>query len=93
VRRDAVEKALIQGARNPQSAQQTLQQFTWLAVASEQLEPDGVRPVTGATYARVTAPPVVPAQRRPAGPPSKLRSTVRWFKRTRIGQAVRRRLR
>jgi hypothetical protein len=93
VRREQVEKALTAYARGGKAAHTTLQQFTWLAVASEQLEPGGVRPVTGETYARVTAPPRVPAQRRPAPPPSTLRKTARWLKRTPLGRAVRRRLR
>jgi hypothetical protein len=43
--------------RGDRADPRALQQFTWLAVASEQLEPGSSRPATSATYARITAPP------------------------------------
>ncbi|HET6533102.1 MAG TPA: hypothetical protein VFH03_21135 [Actinoplanes sp.] len=67
IRRPAVERALARAVQRNRACSRTLRQFTWLAVASVQLEPDWVRPVTGETYARVTAPPpaaVIPPQRR-----------------------------
>ncbi|MFI7547654.1 hypothetical protein [Actinoplanes sp. NPDC049599] len=85
VRRDAVEKALRTVVRKRRGDQHALRQFTWLAVASQQLEPGTVRPPTSATYARVTAPPKPPAKRK--------RSRLRWVKKTRLWKALRRRLR
>jgi asparagine synthase (glutamine-hydrolysing) len=93
--RQKVENALMPAARERQSAQRTLQQFTWLAVASEQLEPGGVRPATGATYALITALPTESKPPRPAvyaKPELNIRSWLRWLKRTRVGKAIRRRL-
>lgn len=87
VRRDAVEKALTSAARNDRADQRTLGQFTWLAVSSAHLEPGTVRPATSATFTRITAPP------KPAKPVSKRWSRLRWLKRTRVGKALRRRLR
>ncbi|WP_433387014.1 hypothetical protein [Micromonospora sp. KLBMP9576] len=91
VRRPVVEKALRTAARGGRPDQRTLQQFTWLALASEQFEAGATRPATGATYARITAPP---QQRQPAGGAI---SRLRWIKRTRLGgqlwSAVARRVR
>jgi len=85
IRRDEVEKALRTVVRKGRGDQHALRQFTWLAVASQQLEPGTVRPPTFAAYARVTAPPKPPAKR--------WRSRLRWVKKTRLWQALRRRLR
>ncbi|RLK11889.1 asparagine synthase (glutamine-hydrolysing) [Micromonospora sp. M71_S20] len=91
VRRPAVEKALRTAARGGRPDQRTLQQFTWLALASEQLEPGTTRPATGAAYARITAPP---QQRQPAGGAV---ARLRWIKRApfgdRLWSAVARRVR
>jgi len=66
LRREQVEKALLSAVRKDRADQRTLRQFAYLAVASEQLEPATVGPVTAATYTRVTAPPKpkIPAPRR-----------------------------
>jgi asparagine synthase (glutamine-hydrolysing) len=85
VRRDAVEKVLTTAVREDRADPRALRQFTWLAVASEQLEPGTSRPVTSATYARVTAPPKPPAKRR--------RSRLRRLKKTRLWKALRRKFR
>jgi hypothetical protein len=71
--------------REDRADPRALRQFTWLAVASEQLEPGTSRPVTSATYARVTAPPKPPAKRR--------RSRLRRLKKTRLWKAPRRKFR
>ena len=52
-----VEQALHAAAMGGHPDARILQQFTALAVATEQLVPDAVRPSTGDTYARVTMPP------------------------------------
>jgi hypothetical protein len=88
VRRDAVEKMLTCAVRGDRADARALQQFTWLAVASEQLEPGSSRPATSATYARITAPP------KPVEQPGKRwRSRLRRLKKTRLGKALGRRLR
>ena len=87
IRPGAVEKALLSAVRTDRADQRTLQQFTWLAVASAQLEPGTVQPSTSATYARVTAPP------KPAPAARRRWNRLRWLKRTRVGRAIRRRLR
>jgi hypothetical protein len=87
IRRDAVEKALTSAVRKARADQRTLQQFTWLAVASEQLEPGTVRAPTSAGYLRITAPPKASAPRAERWP------RLRWLKHTRAGRALRRRLR
>ena len=90
VRRDAVEKALRTVVRKGRGDQHALRQFTWLAVASQQLEPGTVRPPTSATYARVTAPPKPPVKKPPV---KRWRSRLRWVKKTRLWKALRRRTR
>ncbi|MGR6322477.1 hypothetical protein Q2K19_13225 [Micromonospora soli] len=88
VRRPAVEQALRRAALGGRPDPRVLQQFTALAVASAALEPGTTRPASGATYARVTAPPR-PRSRAVAG--------LRWIRRTRLGDrlwvTVRRRVR
>jgi len=90
IRPEAVERALISAVRHDRADQRTLQQFTWLAVASAQLEPGTVRPATSATYARVTAPP--PPKPAKLAPPA-WRKWARRLKRTTVGRAIHRRLR
>jgi hypothetical protein len=89
--RPAVEQALRKAVRGGRPDPRILQQFTALAVASERLEPGTTRPPTGATYARVTAPP------RPRTPEKGRLKALRWIRRTRLGDAlwvsVRRRVR
>ncbi|WP_328464914.1 hypothetical protein OHA21_42120 [Actinoplanes sp. NBC_00393] len=85
IRRDAVEKALTSAVRKGRADQGVLRQFTYLAVASEQLEPKTVGPVTTATYTRVTAPP--------AAKPAKPVKSVPWLRRTRLWRTARRLLR
>ncbi|MFE9954848.1 hypothetical protein [Micromonospora sp. NPDC005299] len=91
MRRPAVEQALRKAVRGGRPDPRILQQFTALAVASERLEPGTTRPSTGATYARVTAPP------RPRTPDKGRLGTLRWIRRTRLGDrlwvTVRRRVR
>jgi asparagine synthase (glutamine-hydrolysing) len=91
MRRPVVEKALRTAVQGGRPDPRTLQQFTWLAVASEQLEPGSTRAATGATYARITAPP------RPRPPANDTFGRLRWIRRTRLGDrlwvAVRRRVR
>jgi hypothetical protein len=87
IRRDAVEKALTSAVRKARADQRTLQQFTWLAVASEQLEPGTVRAPTSAAYLRITAPP------KPSVPRPERWPRLRWLKQTRAGKALRERLR
>jgi asparagine synthase (glutamine-hydrolysing) len=90
IRRDAVEKALRTVVRKKRGDQHALRQFTWLAVASQQLEPGTARPSTSATYARVTAPPK-PKPAKPAKPPVKRwRSRLRWVKKTWLWKALHR---
>jgi hypothetical protein len=92
IRRDAVEKALTSVVRKRRGDQHALRQFTWLAVASQPLEPGTVRqPPTFAAYARVTAPPKPPKPPKP--PVKRWRSRLRWVKKTRLWKALRRRLR
>ncbi|MET8152744.1 hypothetical protein ACIBSW_37430 [Actinoplanes sp. NPDC049668] len=86
IRREKVEKALRSVVRKRRGDQHALRQFTWLAVASQQLEPSTVRPPTFAAYARVTAPPKPPAKKR-------WRSRLRWVKKTRLWKALRERSR
>ncbi|MGC1212545.1 MAG: hypothetical protein WA890_14900 [Micromonospora sp.] len=82
MRRPAVERALRAVVKGGRPDPRTLQQFTWLAVASEQLEPATTRPSTGATYARLTAPP------RPRTPSNRLVRRLRWIRRTRLGDRL-----
>ncbi|MEV0716891.1 hypothetical protein [Asanoa sp. NPDC050611] len=86
VRRDRVVHALAKAAHGGEPDRRTLQQFTYLAVASEQLEPGTTRPRTSATYAAVTAPRPQPA----AGwrPDPRLVARLRWVKKTRLGRRV-----
>ncbi|QLQ38224.1 hypothetical protein [Micromonospora robiginosa] len=91
IRRPAVERALRAAARGKGPDPRVLQQFTALAVASGHLEPGTSRPPTGATYARVTAPP------RPRAPQPRRLAGLRWVRRSRLGDRlwvmVRRRVR
>ncbi|MEV0716892.1 hypothetical protein [Asanoa sp. NPDC050611] len=86
IRRDAVLTALTKAAGGGQPDARTLQQFTYLAVASEQLEPGTTRPRTSATYAAVTA----PRPQQPAGwrPHPRLVARLRWVKKTRLGNRI-----
>jgi asparagine synthase (glutamine-hydrolysing) len=88
IRREAVEKALTAAVRNQRVDPRTLRQFTWLAVASEQLEPTTVQPASAATYARITKP-----ARRPSTSPARRPSLLRRLKKTRLWKGLRRRLR
>lgn len=83
VRRPAVEEALHTAARRGRPNPRTLQQFTWLALASHELEPAAVRPSTGATYARIAPPP---APRQPAR--GVLGHGLRWIKRAPLGNRL-----
>jgi len=88
ISRDAVERALTSAVRQDHGSESLLRQFTYLAVASQQLEPDTVRPAISATYARVMAPPPPPPPAKPASTaPRRLRSRL-----TRVRKALRRRL-
>ncbi|MFI6328377.1 hypothetical protein ACIBBG_08805 [Micromonospora chersina] len=91
MRRPAVEKALRTAVRGGPPDPRVLQQFTALAVASERLEPGTTRAPTGATYARLVAPP------RPRTPATGRLAALRWIRRTRLGDrlwvTVRRRVR
>lgn len=82
IHRPAVEKALRAAVKGGRADVRTLQQFTWLALASHQLEPSAARPATAATYARITAPP---KPRRPANP---FVARLSWIKRTRLGNRL-----
>jgi len=94
IRREAVEKALKVVVRKGWGDQHAMRQFTWLAVASQQLEPGTAKPSTSATYARVTAPPKPKTPKTPKTPkPPVKRSRLRWVKKTRLWKALRRRLR
>lgn len=91
MRRPVVEKALRAAVKGKRPDARVLQQFTWLAVASGQLEPGTTRPRSGATYARITAPP------QPRKPANEAFARLRWIRRTRLGNdlwvAVRKRVR
>jgi asparagine synthase (glutamine-hydrolysing) len=78
--RNAVEKELRSAVHHGRANQNTLQQFACLAVASEKLEPDTVRPATSAALARI----MTPSPRTPERWPR-----LRWLKRTRAGRALR----
>lgn len=80
IRREAVVKALVRAARTGRANATTLQQFAYLAVASQQLEPTAIRPSTGATYARVTA--------LPTSVSAKLTSRLQWIKKTPLGNRL-----
>lgn len=92
MRRGAVEEAVRAAARGTGNNrhEKVLQQFTWLAVAAETLEPGSVREAELTSYARLTAPPATsrpgtPAAARPAPavPPalSGIASRLRFVKR------------
>jgi hypothetical protein len=87
-----VEQALTQVVRKGVPAQKTLQQFTYLALASQALEPGTVSPSTSATYARITAGPTspeVPTQRsKPRPPLSRILARLQWIKKTRLGHRL-----
>ncbi|WP_405091468.1 hypothetical protein OG767_30035 [Micromonospora sp. NBC_01392] len=82
IRRPVVERALRAAARGQEPDPRVLQQFTALAIASGQLEPGTTRPPTGATYARVTAPP------RPRTPQQGRLTGLRWIRRSRLGDRL-----
>jgi hypothetical protein len=86
--RDAVEQALVRVSDDDAQAQQILQHFTYLAVASETLEPHGVRPATSDTLDRVTAARTAV----PASVPGVFRARVvprlRWIRRTTAGRRL-----
>ncbi|HEX5596728.1 MAG TPA: hypothetical protein VFX61_12045 [Micromonosporaceae bacterium] len=86
VQREYVVKVLATAVKTGRANQRLLQQFTWLAVASHQLEPQTVRPATGETYTRLTTPPKpkpVPVQRK-----SGLVSRMQWVKKTKLGRQL-----
>lgn len=91
MRRPVVEQALRKAVRGGRPDPRVLQQFTALAVASERLEPGTTRASTGATYARLVAPP------RPRTPAKGRLAALSWIRRTRLGDrlwvTVRRRVR
>lgn len=84
IRREAVVRALTRAVRDQatQADARLLQHFACLAMASNELEPDTVRPATSATYRRVTAPPKAPTPR------SKLVSRMQWIKKSRLGRQL-----
>ena len=82
IRRPVVERALRAAARGKEPDPRVLQQFTALAIASGRLEPGATRPPTGATYARVTAPP------RPRTPKQGRLTGLRWIRRSRLGDRL-----
>jgi hypothetical protein len=82
--RPAVEQALRTAALGGHPDARILQQFTALAVATERLVPDAVRPSTGDTYARVTMPP------RPGKPGDGARDLLRKARHTMLGRRSRR---
>jgi len=65
-----------------------LQRFSYLAVASHQLEPGTVRPSTGATYQRVLAKKAAAARRESPSTQDKFVARLRWVKRVPGGSAV-----
>ena len=77
--------------RRPASPR-AMQRFSYLAVASQRLEPDTVRPSTSATHQRVTEQrradekAAVRAARRQSQ--DKVLSRLRWIKRTGPGKAI-----
>jgi asparagine synthase (glutamine-hydrolysing) len=88
LRRDAVERALVacQAGKPSASRRRILQQFAYLAVASQTLEPGTVGASTGAARARVaaalSASPPVPR------PLSAAASRLRFVKRSRLGRRL-----
>ncbi|GAA2878047.1 hypothetical protein Acy02nite_15270 [Actinoplanes cyaneus] len=84
INRDLVEKTLTTVVRTDNSPEHILRQFTYLAVASTLLEPGTVAAPTGATYARVTAPPPKPLPAAAQSP-----SRLRRFKKTWLWRAAR----
>ncbi len=85
-----VEKNLTAAVRDGSGNEHLLRQFTCLAVASQELEPETVRPAVTATYARVMAPPA------PATAAGSTRTVPRRklarLRRTRLWRALRRRM-
>lgn len=79
-----VELALRKGALGGEPEARILRQFTALAVATEQLMPDAVRPSSGETYARVTRP------RPPAKPGERAWNLLRKARRTVLARLSRR---
>jgi hypothetical protein len=65
------------------AARKGLQRFSYLAVASHRLEPETVRPSTGATYQRVRA-----SIAESAPPSNPFLSRMQWIKRTAAGRAI-----
>jgi asparagine synthase (glutamine-hydrolysing) len=89
VRREAVEAAAVRGVRGRGTGadQRVMQQFAWLAVASETLEPGTLRATAAGTYARLSA---APAPRR-ATPPAALSAVavrLRFVRRSRLGRRL-----
>ncbi|GAA4564521.1 hypothetical protein GCM10023176_10620 [Micromonospora coerulea] len=82
MRRPVVEQTLRTAVRGGRPDARILQQFTWLAVASERLEPATTRRSTGATYARITAPP------QPRRPTNDSFARLRWIRRTSLGDRL-----
>ena len=75
-----VEQMLVKRAG---AARKGLQRFSYLAVASHRLEPETVRPSTGATYQRVRA-----SIAESAPPSNPFLSRMQWIKRTAAGRAI-----
>jgi hypothetical protein len=82
--RPTVELALRTAALGGEPEAPILQQFTALAVATEQLMPDAVRPSSGETYARVARP------RPPAKPGERAWNLLRKARRTVLARLSRR---
>ncbi|MEV6488072.1 hypothetical protein AB0M20_05430 [Actinoplanes sp. NPDC051633] len=79
---EVVEQMLVKPNR---AAPRGLQRFTYLALASHQLEPHAVRPSTGATHRRVLA---RTAARDESAASNPVLSRLQWIKRTSPGRAV-----
>jgi asparagine synthase (glutamine-hydrolysing) len=88
MRRDLVSAALVTCANGDGTAklEKRLQQFAYLAVASQTLEPDGVRPATSsyADFAHATA--RSPSGRRPRL--SSVASRLRFIRGSRLGRSL-----
>jgi asparagine synthase (glutamine-hydrolysing) len=89
LRRDAVAAALVEcaGGRGSSRSHKILQHFAYLAVASQQLEPDGVRAATGsyAAFMRATATGHRPRSLVPA-PLSRIAGHLGFLKNTWLGR-------
>jgi len=80
-----VEQMLLE--KRPMSPK-ALQRFSYLAVASHQLEPETVQPSTGATYQRVVARKEAAARRESPTRRDKFIARLQWIKRAPGGNAV-----